>query len=191
MSNKIVFVHGSPRKDGNTRIVTAAAIEAAKEENAQVAEIDATQLEFKIPGCEGCLKCQHSEEFVCAIDDQVAQAVATLPEYNVIVMATPVYWLSFSAQIKILIDRMYSLDKPTGTPLAGKTLALLATGGGPLEDNLDILERQWKICAEWSKASFVSCLFPKAPSEPPGALGNDPSALEKAREFGRLLASAK
>lgn len=195
MPNKIVFIHGSPRKNGNTRIVTAAAIEAAKEENAQVTEIDATRLEFKKPGCVGCQKCQQSEEFVCAFGDEVAQTVATLPEYDGIVMATPIYWWSYSAQIKIFIDRMYSLTKfaESGefrTPLAGKTLALLATGGGAVKNNLELLERQWKNPADMMGAPFLSCLFPNTPPEA-GALKNDPSALEKARQFGRLLASAK
>ena len=85
MPRKIAFIQGSPRKNGNTRAVAAIAMEAARENNAEVVEIDATELEFKTPGCIGCRKCQQSEEFVCAIGDQVAQTVATLPEYDVIV----------------------------------------------------------------------------------------------------------
>ncbi len=195
MSRKIVFVQGSPRKKGNTRTVAASAIEAAQEQNAQVTEIDATRLEFKTPGCLGCLKCQESEEFVCAVGDQVAQTVVTIPEYDVIVMATPIYWWSYSAQIKIFIDRMCSLAKFTESGevrslLAGKTLAIMATGGGPTENNLDLLERQWKNSADFLGCQFFSCLFPNTPPEA-GALGKDPSAMEKARQFGRLLAATK
>ena len=149
MPRKIAFIQGSPRKNGNTRAVAAIAMEAARENSAEVVEIDATELEFKTPGCIGCRKCQQSEEFVCAIGDQVAQTVATLPEYDVIVIATPIYWYSYSAQIKIFIDRMYSLSKYTKlegsrTVLEGKIFALMATGGGSVENNLEILESQWK-----------------------------------------------
>ena len=155
---------------------------------------DATELEFKTPGCIGCRKCQQSEEFVCAIGDEVAQTVATLPEYDVIVIATPIYWYSYSAQIKIFIDRMYSLSKymKTGgsrTVLEGKIFALLATGGGPVENNLEILESQWKKPAERRGCLFFSCLFPNTPPEA-GTLKNNPIAIEKSKHFGKLLATA-
>lgn len=195
MKRKIVFIQGSPRQNGNTRAVAAAAMAAAREAKAEVDEIDATRLEFKKPGCIGCQKCQQSEEFICTLGDQLAQTVATLPRYDVIVMASPIYWWSFTAQIKMFIDRMYSLSKFTEsgdirTLLGGKTLALMATGGGLLEDNLELLERQWKTPADMLGCPFRSCLFPLTPPEA-GALLEDPAAMEKARRFGRLLAGAK
>ena len=193
MPKKIVFVQVSPRRKGNTRAVAAVAMEAARQQGAEVTEIDATELKFKIPGCLGCQKCQQSEAFVCSIGDQLAQAVATLPEYDVIVLSTPLYWWSYSAQLKMFIDRMYSLckfreEKGIRSLLTGKTLALIATSGGPLEDNLDLLERQLKNPADMLGCSFRSCLFPNTIVEA-GELIHDPSAVDKAKAFGRLLAS--
>ncbi|MBT8341764.1 MAG: flavodoxin family protein [Desulfatitalea sp.] len=192
MSNKIAFIQGSPRKNGNTRAITAIAIASAKEEGAKVTEIDVTNLNFKEPGCVGCQKCQQSQEYVCAFNDDIAKSVATLPDYNVIVLATPLYWWSYSAQLKIYIDRMYSLSKISDLEnyqslLAGKTLALLATAGGPFEDNLELLEYQWKKPANMLGCLFVSCLFPDTTQEA-GMLVGDPSAVEKAKAFGRSLA---
>jgi multimeric flavodoxin WrbA len=194
MANRIVFVQGSPRKNGNTRAIAAVAMASAKENGAEVAEIDAINLDFEKAGCVGCQKCQESEAFLCAFDDEVAQNVATLPEYNVIVLATPIYWWGYPAQLKIFVDRMYSLSKISDPEnpqslLTGKTSALLATGGGPIEDNLELLESQWKRPADMAGAQFLSCLFPNTPPEA-RALIQDPSALEKAKEFGRALASA-
>lgn len=193
MSNRIVFVQGSPRKNGNTRAVTNIAMTAAKENGAEVTEIDVIDLGFKAPGCVGCQKCQQSEAFACAFNDEVAQNVATLPEYNTIVLASPIYWWSYPAQLKIFIDRMYSLSKISDpenyqSMMAGKTLALLATAGGPIEDNLELLEYQWKKPADMLGCLFFSCLFPNTPPEP-GALVKDSSAVKKAKEFGQFLAS--
>ena len=56
MGNKIAFIQGSPRKNGNTRAATSIAIESAKQNGADVAEIDVTMLDFKEPGCIGCLR---------------------------------------------------------------------------------------------------------------------------------------
>ncbi len=194
MKNRIVFVQGSPRKNGNTRAITAIAMASARQNGAEATEIDVTNLGFKAPGCVGCQKCQQSESFECAFNDEVAQNVATLPEYSVIVLVTPLYWWSYSAQLKIFVDRMYSLSKISDPEnfqslLVGKTLALLATAGGPMEDNLELLEYQWKKPATMLGCSFLSCLFPNTPPEA-GALAKDPSALIKAKEFGRSLASA-
>ena len=193
MSNKIVFIHGSPRKNGNTSAVAQIAIQAAQRKNADVFEIDSTKLEYKIPGCAACMKCHQSEEFVCVVDDQLAETVATLCQYDVIVIATPTYWMSYTAQIKMFIDRMGSLMKFTEsgevrTPLSGKTLAILATGGSDFKNNLELLEQQWRGVAYMLSCQFHSCLFPNTPVEV-GVIKNDPSAKEKAHKFGQLLAS--
>lgn len=192
MSKKIVVVQGSPRRNGNTRAMAAVAVASARENGAKIVEIDAVGLGFKEPGCLGCGKCQESEKYQCVLNDEVAQQVATLPEYDTIVLSTPIYWWSYPAQLKIFIDRMYSLSKLTdpenySSALAGKILGLLATGGGGLEDNLDLLERQWKNPADMLGTRFISCLFPFVSSEP-GSLLKDSSAVEKAKGFGRVLA---
>ncbi|MBN2382684.1 flavodoxin family protein [bacterium] len=193
MSQKIVVVQGSPRKNGNTRAITKVVIEAAQENGAEVSEIDVTTLDFKEPGCIGCQKCQYSDVFKCALDDGIAQKVATLPEYNTIVLATPLYWWSYSAQIKMFVDRMYSLSKlvdPANfrSQFVGKTLALIATARGPLRRNLELLESQWRRPAEMLGCEFLSCLFPNTSAEA-GMLGSDQAAVAKAQEFGRKLAS--
>lgn len=195
MPNRIVIVQGSARKPGNTRAVAAVTAAAARDHGAEVAEIDATALSFKAPGCVGCQRCQHSDAFACAFNDEVAKSVATLPEYDAIVLATPLYWWSYSAQLKIFIDRMYSLSKISisgshKSLLSGKTLALLATAGGPMEENLDLLEHQWRRPAAILGCPFVSCLFPNTPAEA-GALLKDPAAVTKAEAFGRSLALAQ
>jgi len=192
MARKIVFIHGSPRPKGNTRAAAGAAMRAATAAGAAVAEIDACRLDFRAPGCIGCHKCQARPDYACAMEDGLAKAVAGLPEHDVIVMCTPVYWMSWTAQIKMLLDRMYSLCKftPDGisSPLRGRTLALLGVGGGPVEDNLDLLERQWRVPAELLEARFDSCLIPFASYEP-GVLAQDAAAMAKAADFGRRLAA--
>ncbi len=194
MSKKIVVVQGSPRKNGNTRAMAAVAMDSARKTGANVFEIDAVGLGFKEPGCLGCRKCQESDRYQCVLNDEVAQKVASLSGYDAIVLSTPIYWWSYPAQLKIFIDRMYSLSKLSdpdhySSALAGKTLGILATGGGGLEDNLALLEAQWKNPADMLETRFMSCLFPNVSSEP-GSLLKDPSAVEKAKEFGRDLALA-
>ena len=78
--------------------------------------------------------------------------------------------------------------RKNGNTRAMTALALLSTAGGPLEDNLDLLERQWKNPAEMLGCSFLSCLFPDTIVEA-GELAKDPAAAEKAMYFGWRLAA--
>lgn len=191
MSKKIVFIHGSPRKKGNTRALTRVAMGVLAGMGLESGEIDVARLTFKHPGCIACYKCQQSEAFGCHVDDDLARAVATLPEYDAVVLATPVYWFSYPAQAKMFIDRMFGMIKfgdnhEILSPLVGKPLALLATGGGALEENLELLETQWSIPAKKFGVPFLSCLFPLC-HYPPGEAIADKAFVAKAEEFGRKL----
>lgn len=193
MSRKIIYLHGSPRKNGNTSAISRIAIEAAEAQKAEITEIDATQIQFDVPGCLSCMKCHQSDDFICEIEDQLSKIVATLPDYDVIVLATPTYWMSYPAQLKMLVDRMgslmkYSENRTIATPLAGKVFSIIATGNSALENNLDLLEQQWKNMADMMSCRFISCLLPNVPKEI-GTLIADPIVVQKAREFGRQLAS--
>lgn len=192
MSKKILFLHGSPRPNGNTQAVAQLAIQAAKDANAQVDEINVTKLTFKTPGCIACGKCKEQEEYGCVIDDQLSETVQKILDYDTIVFAVPTYWMSHPAQVKMLIDRMGALIKVTGpgefkTPLAGKTLAVMATAGGEAENNLTLLEQQVSIPAKMLSCNFQSCLFPMTPYEL-GGFTDDPEVAQKAQKFGKSLA---
>jgi len=61
-----------------------------------------------------------------------------------VLFASPIYFWGFSAQLKALIDRCYSLvtnyDKPGHTSLMeGKRIGLLVTGAGAYEDNAECM----------------------------------------------------
>jgi len=191
MPKRIVFIHSSPRKKGNTRALARVAMGTLAGMGVKSGEIDVARVEFKHPGCIACYKCQASEDFGCHVDDDLARAVATLPEYDAIVLATPVYWFSYPAQAKMFIDRMFSMIKfgdnhEILSPLKGKPLALLATGGGLVEENLEVLETQWSIPAKRIGTPFISCLFPLC-HYPPGEVVKDAEAVARAEKFGRQL----
>ncbi len=64
-------------------------------------------------------------------DDFLALAEA-MTRARAIVFASPVYWYSMSAPMKVFFDRLTDLTgtkKPLGKSLAGKTAFLIASGG--------------------------------------------------------------
>jgi multimeric flavodoxin WrbA len=195
MGKKIVVIQGSPRKKGTSRFLSSVMIKTAEDADASVFEIDTTELKFKVPGCAGCKKCHQSEMFACSIDDELARITETLVNYDVITFATPTYWMSYPAQLKILIDRMGSLMKfnETGqiqSMLTGKVLSLLATGNSGMKNNMELLKRQVNSLADMLSCQFHSCMFPNIPMDI-DILKNDLSAIEKAKEFGLLLSAKK
>lgn len=121
MSKKIVVITGSPRKNGNTFAMTDAFINAAQAKGHAVTRFDAAL--NKIGGCHACETCFKSGK-ACSFDDDFNKIAPAILEADAIVFTTPVYWYSFPAQIKGVIDRIYSFCV-AGKDVAGKECALI------------------------------------------------------------------
>ena len=121
MSKKILVITGSPRKNGNSFAMTDAFIKAAEEKGHTVTRFDAAMM--KIGGCRGCETC-YSTGKACSFDDDFNVIAPAILEADVIVFTMPVYWYSIPAQIKGVIDRIYSLVIG-GKDITGKECALI------------------------------------------------------------------
>ena len=122
MSKKIVVITGSPRKDGNSFAMTDAFIRAAEEKGHSVTRFDATQK--NVGGCHACETCYKTGK-PCSFDDDFNEIAPALLEADVVVFSMPVYWYSIPAQIKAVIDKMYSFCV-AGKDIAGKECMLIA-----------------------------------------------------------------
>lgn len=106
MSKKIVVVTGSPRKNGNSFAMTDAFIQAAQAKGHTVTRFDAAMM--KIGGCHACETCYKIGK-ACSFDDDFNTIASAILEADAVVFTMPVYWYSIPAQIKGVIDRLYSL----------------------------------------------------------------------------------
>ena len=164
--------------------------EGARSQGADVTVVRAASLHYKFPGCTSCRSCQNSEDYQCVIEDDARTVLGKMAQADVTVMATPLYFFAASAQLKIVIDRMFSLykwDNAAGTftsPLKGKTLVLLASA---YEDvGLDALERPLALTAEYTGMKFRSLLVPNAGVS--GELKTKKGVREKATALGKKVA---
>lgn len=190
MPKKILIFSGSPKKDGNTVSLVNWFSEGAVSVGAEVEIIHAAFLKTKSGGCTSCRKCQQIKEYKCVIDDDISAALAKVPKADVIVMATPLYFFSASAQLKMVFDRMFSLykwdnqAKTMETCLKGKTFVLIASA---FEDvGLDSLEKPFALTAEYSKMEFESLLVSNAGVS--GEIKNKPGIRQKAVALGSKVA---
>lgn len=121
MSKKIVVITGSPRKSGNSFAMTDAFIKAAEAKGHTVTRFDAAMK--NVGGCHACETCFKTGK-ACSFDDDFNTIAPAILEADVVVYSTPVYWYSIPAQIKGLMDRIYSFCV-AGKDIAGKECALI------------------------------------------------------------------
>ncbi len=133
MSKKIVVITGSPRKNGNSLAMTDAFIKAAQAKGHTVTRFDAAMK--KVGGCRACETCFKTGK-ACSFDDDFNTVAPAILEADAIVFTTPVYWYSIPAQIKGVMDRIYSFCVG-GKDIAGKECALIACCE---EDDLSVMD---------------------------------------------------
>lgn len=120
--SKIVVITGSPRKNGNSFTMTDAFIAEAEKNGNTVTRFDAALK--NVGGCHACETCYKSGK-ACSFDDDFNLLAPSILEADVVVLTMPVYWYSIPAQIKGVIDKLFSLVIG-GKDIAGKKCALIA-----------------------------------------------------------------
>lgn len=121
MGKNIVVITGSPRKNGNSFAMTEAFIRAAEEKGHTVTRFDAAWQ--KIGGCRACETCFKTGK-ACSFDDDFNVIAPAIEKADAVVFTMPVYWYSIPAQIKGVIDRIFSFVVG-GKDIAGKECALI------------------------------------------------------------------
>jgi multimeric flavodoxin WrbA len=102
---KIVAIYGSPRRKGNTATLLNQLVEGAREADAHVEEIVLRDL--KISPCLEIYKCK--EEGECAIKDDFQGLRDKMLAADGLVVASPIFFYTVSAHVKIFMDRCQSL----------------------------------------------------------------------------------
>ncbi|MFH0769629.1 MAG: flavodoxin family protein [Chloroflexota bacterium] len=117
---KAIGIVGSPRKNGNTEILTAHVLKAITEEGLETELIRLAGLDIR--PCNACMVCRDEER--CLIDDDLFPLYAKMKEADAIILASPVYFGSATALLKALMER-------TGY-LSGRRRVFAGKVGGPL-----------------------------------------------------------
>jgi multimeric flavodoxin WrbA len=108
---KVIALNGSARgKKGVTWKLLDRFIMGLEEGGAQVSTIQLKDL--TISWCTACLTCMHKTPGECAISDDMGKIYPYLKESDVLVMATPVYVDTMSAQMKAVVDRCICCLEP-------------------------------------------------------------------------------
>ena len=121
---KVLILEGSPRRNGNSAILSDEFARGAEEAGCSVEKIQIAHQ--KIAGCLGCGVCYRNGS-ACVQKDDMAEIREKMLAADVIVLASPIYFYSMTAQMKAVIDRSYAFYQQ----LEGKTFYFLITCGAP------------------------------------------------------------
>jgi len=118
---KILVITGSPRQNGNTFAMVDSFTKAAEEKGHTIVRFDAAMM--KIGGCHACMTCFKTGK-ACSFNDDFNIIAPHIMDADAIVFAMPVYWYSIPAQIKGVIDRIFSFCVAS-KPISGKKMGLI------------------------------------------------------------------
>ena len=119
---KIIFMNGSPNKNGNTFRIGEEILKGINHDILQMSD-------YKVS--------QYGQVYE---DDEISKVFDKLKDMDTIVIGAPVYWYTVSGIVKTFIDRLYLL--PEAEVLKGKNLYFFAQGSAPdemVEKNIKFL----------------------------------------------------
>jgi len=121
---KVIILEGSPRRNGNSSILCDEFARGAQEVGCYVEKI--TIASKKISGCLGCNAC-YKNNGICIQKDDMEEVRAKMIDADIIVLASPIYFYTMTAQMKAVIDRTYAFYQQ----LSGKTFYFIITCAAP------------------------------------------------------------
>ena len=102
---KILAIHGSPRREGNSHILVKEAIRAVKEEGHEVNFFRPSEMNFS--PCISCGGCNGTG--ICSVNDDMKEIYRSIRKSDRFIVASPVYFFNLPAQLKAVIDRCQSI----------------------------------------------------------------------------------
>ena len=97
----ILGINGSPRIGGNTDILLDKVLEGARAKGAKIEKIILNTLKFS--PCQECSELR--DDGTCIVEDDMQTLYKKIKEADAVVLASPIFFGSLTAQTKMMIDR--------------------------------------------------------------------------------------
>jgi len=181
MAITVVALCGSPRRGGNTDLMTDAFLEGARSEGAEVEKFFLDEMKIRPIGPVG-------DDFAMRddvrSDDDARMVLERMAAADVVVYASPVYWQGVSAQLKCLIDRQsaYYMAPWLREGMEGCGIFAITAYGSPTEDQSRWVLDPIKFWARNSKAKYLGEMAVNAARL--GQVAEMDGVREEAREKG-------
>jgi multimeric flavodoxin WrbA len=186
MSKKILILTGSPRERGNSAALAQQTAGGAQDAGAQVESIYLHGLDIR--PCDACDLCKETG-VNCIIEDDMQNLYPKLLEADALVLASPIYWFTYSAQLKLCIDRWYGLWNNHHDFLRGKPVGiLLSYGDSDLQTSGGINAiHTFETMFRFLQTPIVGIVHGSLSD--PGDAAKNPELMQAAYDLGKQLAS--
>jgi multimeric flavodoxin WrbA len=187
-AKSVLILKGSPRDKGNSSSLADQVALGAREAGAEVEAVALHKL--KIEPCTACDACQRAGGGGhCNIDDDMQALYPKLTGADAIVISSPVYWFTLSAQVKLCIDRWYALESPQGNPLCGKDFGLVLAYGDTdafASGAINAIRAIQDMC-RYLRINVVGIVHGSASNI--GDVQKQPELMQRAHELGKKIAA--
>ena len=183
--SKLLVLTSSPRPKGNSTILAAEAACGAKNAGAEVRTFHLAKM--KIGPCLGCDGCRKPKATGCVQKDDMRTLYAALRAADAVLIATPVYWFTMSAQVKVFMDRLYAFGADSYRPLKGKRVGIILTYGDadPFVSGAVNALRSFQDAFAYVGAPIEGMVYGSA--DKPGDVRTDKALMKDARALGQKL----
>jgi multimeric flavodoxin WrbA len=151
---KVVALCGSPRRGGNTDLMTGAFLQGAQSEGAAVEKFFLDELEIRPIGPVGDDFAMRADT---RADDDARMVLERMAAADIVVYSSPVYWQGVTAQLKCLMDRQsaYYMAPWLREGMEGCGMFVITAYGAPTEDQSHWVIEPVKFWARNFKAQYL------------------------------------
>lgn len=182
---------GSPKKNGNVDLLVSEVLRGTESQGVTTHKIYLNGL--KIKPCQSC-SVDPSPEY-CIYDDDMKTIYDALEKCDAIVLGSPVYFDTVSAQVKLVIDRcnclMPYVKRSDGTSGFERRMkkrkkgVFIAVAGADQE--FDTIQTTIKGFFSWANIDLVETLLYRHEDDVLGGVRTEKNELSKAFEIGARL----
>ncbi len=116
---KVVAFNGSPRKQGNTRIIIDTVLTELEKQDIETEVVQLGGLEIR--GCLACNKCFKNKDQRCSNNEDILnECIEKIMAADGILLGSPTYFADVSTEMKALIDRVGYVARVNGNMLKRK-----------------------------------------------------------------------
>ena len=184
MNKKILILKGSPRERGNSASLAGRVEAGAREVGAQAESVHLHSLDIR--PCDGCDLCKETGEF-CVIEDDMQSLYPKLLAADAIVLASPIYWFTYTAQLKLCIDRWYGLWNARPDAFSGKPIGIILTYGDTdlyTSGGINAIHT-FETMFRFLQAPILGMVYGSA--NEPGDAEKNPALMQAAYDLGQRL----
>lgn len=184
---KVLPLSSTPVVGGNSEILCQEFARGAQDAGCQVELVSLREKDIGF--CKGCEACVRTGKG-CMQQDDMAQLLAKVHAADVLVLATPIYFMSVSAQLKVFMDRFIAGELYMRQS-RGKKAYFITVSAAPISPE----HAENHEAANGTFRGFLRCLrqveeggiLNAGGAYAPGTIREQPVWMEKAYEMGKSV----